>query len=339
MSYINDALKKAQEEKDSLYAHYQKIIRGRKNEERTGEKAYRRRGRLIVIAVAFTILIFGGYFIYSGVAENRDDFSLQENVSKGEKTSLEKASSPPDLVAQNQKTVKKREEEAEAVLPAVPVAEKKSNMIRTSGVADPSGLYKRALQYQKDGNNKQAEQLYRNILTNNPTFTYALNNLGVILMGNRQHKEAESLFLKAFEIKDNYVDPVYNLACLYSQKGDFSKSLKYLEKAIELKNDVKKWAENDKDLERLRNSIEFYRAFRQGEGKVSRENFDTYIVKEGEWLFDIIRRHYGVSTEGVSIYLKEIRKFNPEIEDSNIVYPGQKLLLPSDKTEQVNLTP
>ena len=117
---------------------------------------------------------------------------------------------------------------------------------------DVKRLYNEALNYQRNGNPAMAEEVYRKILVINPEFVTGLNNLGVICMSRKENKEAADMFRKAIDLKADYVDPYYNLACLYSLSGNISKSLYYLKMAVSINNSVKNWAKNDKDLERLR---------------------------------------------------------------------------------------
>jgi len=49
-----------------------------------------------------------------------------------------------------------------------------------------------------------------------------------------------------------------------------------------------------------------------------------YTVKKGEGLFDIVRRVTGETTHRAQI----IRKYNPRIKNLNLIYPGQKIILP-----------
>ena len=117
---------------------------------------------------------------------------------------------------------------------------------------DVKRLYNEALNYQRNGNPAMAEEVYRKILAIDPGFVMGLNNLGVICMSQKKNKEAADMFRKAIDLKADYVDPYYNLACLYSLSGNISKSLYYLKMAVSINNSVKNWAKNDKDLERLR---------------------------------------------------------------------------------------
>ena len=204
MSYINDALKKVQKEKDSLYQHYDNIISGH---------VYRRTGRgkrwIIASSVIVLILLALPVFIL-----------LRYNASSG--------------TGNNSMGIIQK-------VPEIPV--KTENVER---------LYSKALNYQQNSNPTMAEKVYRKILAIDPGFVMGLNNLGVICMSRKENKEAADMFRKAIDLKADYVDPYYNLACLYSLSGNISKSLYYLKMAVSINNSVKNWAKNDKDLEGLR---------------------------------------------------------------------------------------
>jgi LysM repeat protein len=49
-----------------------------------------------------------------------------------------------------------------------------------------------------------------------------------------------------------------------------------------------------------------------------------YVVKEGEWLFQIMKAQTGITTHRLTV----IKKLNPEIKDLNKIKPGQVVILP-----------
>jgi len=65
---------------------------------------------------------------------------------------------------------------------------------------------------------------------------------------------------------------------------------------------------------------------------VSRNLADPYIVKKDEHLFGIIRDQYDVAGRDIHRILKLVKRFNPQITDMNVLYPGQKLFLPRKST-------
>ncbi len=77
-----------------------------------------------------------------------------------------------------------------------------------------------------------AEALYQRVLALDPGHVRALNNLGVIWMEQRKREAAIALFSRAIILKKDYVDPYYNLACLYARANEIDESLWYLKVAM-----------------------------------------------------------------------------------------------------------
>jgi len=64
-------------------------------------------------------------------------------------------------------------------------------------------------------------------------------------------------FNDAINIKHDYTDAHYNLACLYAQKDDAPRSLFYLKNAVRFNPEARKWAGNDGDLRVMADLPEF----------------------------------------------------------------------------------
>ncbi|MEA3470760.1 MAG: tetratricopeptide repeat protein [Thermodesulfobacteriota bacterium] len=224
MSHINDALKKAQEEKDSIYKKYGRIISA-PSYGKTGRK----RKWLTAFLCASIVFLFSLFLLARYVTVPSDD-------TGGRMASVEKVDKKERVLQRQEKT------------PSPRVSEKPF---------DAGVLYQKALGYQQKNDLDKAERLYGNILKRDPEFVYALNNLGVIYMGKKRDEDAVEMFEKAIEHSDGYVDPYYNLACIYSKRGYVSKSLNYLKMAVQLNNSVKNWVKNDKDLRNVSSLEEF----------------------------------------------------------------------------------
>ncbi len=67
-------------------------------------------------------------------------------------------------------------------------------------------------------------------------------------MAEQKEEQAISLFGKAIVLKRDYVDPYYNLACLYARKNEIDESLWYLKVAMTINGDVKNWVLKDADM-------------------------------------------------------------------------------------------
>ena len=303
MSYINDALKKGQKEKDSLYQRYGNII---------SDPVYHRTGRgkswmitasvIVLILLALSVFMLLRYYASSGTG-NSDMDVIQEAGDKTEvggrrsevggrraeirsqrsevgnrraekekdehrtSNSILRRSGCEGRVEHRTSNEKQKKQGSEVGSQKSEVGGQKAEIrsqgsgVRDRGQKDVKRLYSKALNYQQNGNPAMAEKVYRKILVRDPGFVTGLNNLGVICMGKKRNKEAADLFIKAIDLKVDYVDPYYNLACLYSMSGNISKSLYYLKMAVSINNSVKNWAKNDKDLENVRESAEFKRSF------------------------------------------------------------------------------
>ncbi len=76
-------------------------------------------------------------------------------------------------------------------------------------------------------------------------------------MSEEKEEQAIALFGKAIILKKDYVDPYYNMACLYARKNEIDESLWYLKVAAAINGDVKKWVEKDADMKNVAESPAF----------------------------------------------------------------------------------
>jgi tetratricopeptide (TPR) repeat protein len=227
MSHINEALKKAQKEKDSIYKNYARII---STPSCPGSK--KKKGPVLAVLMVAALLAVA---VFSALRYGSVSTAVKADV-KTDRTVAEKK-----IDRANIQTAAVKEE----------VAGKPAETL------DLEGMYQKALSSQQTSDLKGAERLYRKILNNDPEFVFALNNLGVIYMNRERENDALRMFEKAIDLKGDYVDPYYNLACLYSKWGNAPRSLDYLKKAIQLNKSVKNWAKNDNDLANVSASAGF----------------------------------------------------------------------------------
>ena len=202
MSYIHEALLKAQKEKDARHPKYREIFfsPGKK----TGILSLRPAWliSLFVILLAFTLyswLHLGGKKTLSAPKDPKPEVSPRSEISVSAKD-----------------------------------------------------LYDKASYFYKAGRLKDAKRLYQKALMVDPSYVYALNNLGVIYVQEGNYSEAKKSLEDAIQRRPEYVDPYYNLACLYAFQGEVMKSLAQLKKAVSLDKSVREWARKDRDLQRLR---------------------------------------------------------------------------------------
>ena len=202
MSYIREALRKAQREKDARYPKYQRVFFSPRR--KVGIFSLR---PLWLISLLVIVL---GLALYSWLdSGNKGTISAPKNPN-------------PEL----------------RPVPEISVNAK--------------DLYDSARRLQKMSRLEEARRLYHKALMLDPGHVYALNNLGVIYIQEGNYSEAQKSLEDAIQQKPEYVDPYYNLACLYALKGEVMKSLAQLKKAVSLDDAVSEWARKDRDLQNLR---------------------------------------------------------------------------------------
>lgn len=280
MSYINDALRKVQREKGSDYASCSDMIFD-------GEKrpqARQSRFPLIIGVTAVVCIAVIGIAAWWWQDVNRESrrrvavvqvppvpavpsspaevaemtpsgVTTEASAVPGGASADVAAKSPvevqPAPAANDRPTAEAKKEEQDAGIGA-----KKKEAV-SPAPANPKVLYERALKSHREGRLKEAEALYQEVVKTDPRHVSALNNLGVIWMNRKMYKQAVGSFQKALNVRHDYVDAHYNLACLYARKNDKKQSLNYLKNAIDLNPEVRQWAVQDHDFKILATLPEF----------------------------------------------------------------------------------
>ncbi len=255
MSHIDNALKKAQEEKDSRYGSYSRISPATTNRSRNGRKGFRTiTAAFILTALALIVLLMS----WDRASDVHEKTIPHKNLT--EKKAL--LSKQKDTIVTRAETLPPPEKNLKEPASA-PVAVNESNATRgTDTIANIDTLYRKALGYQQENNLDKATEAYKNVLEIDPEHAFSLNNLGVIYLGRGHNKTAELMFKRAIDRENNYANPYYNLACLCSQEGNIPGALDYLKKAAQINNDVKNWVKDDRDLKNVRESEDFRNLFK-----------------------------------------------------------------------------
>jgi tetratricopeptide (TPR) repeat protein len=224
MSHIDNALKKAQEEKDNVYQRYIRITPVATYKNNTGRKVR----RVIVAAVALISLAAIVLLVFKNNApDNKESVTPHKNiVAEKASTSRQETTAGTSSIKKEANTISGARKSGGHMIAtdrdvAVPNASEKAGQ-RESNV---DNLYKKALGWYQKGNLDKAGEEYKKVLSIEPNHAFALNNLGVICINRKKNKEAADMFRKAIGLKADYVDPYYNMACLYSLSGNISKSL------------------------------------------------------------------------------------------------------------------
>jgi tetratricopeptide (TPR) repeat protein len=253
MSYINDALKKAQQERDVRYERFGGLI----SSDSAGPGNLGKRGIPRSVAVTVRILVPAGLLLVVYLLWQ------QSPVAKRESPPLSPGSAAvgflPEQAAKG--SVSAGEALARPLLEETPLPLDAASAARTAGRKSAPGeaeaRYREALSAQRKGDLPAAELLYEKVLALDPRHARALNNLGIVCMGLKKRERAIALLSKAIVVNREYVDPYYNLACLYGRTNEIDDSLWYLKVAMSINGDVKNWAEKDADLKSVVESPAF----------------------------------------------------------------------------------
>ncbi|HNQ02291.1 MAG TPA: tetratricopeptide repeat protein [Syntrophales bacterium] len=225
MSAITAALRRADRADDERYRPYREIILARPRGRVRGKK------RLILgICLASLVLLASTAFsliVYLGQENAGSEQGRLIAASAAHRARLDLSGRQPEPLA-----------------PGGPAA-------------DSEILFQAGLRRQQAESLPEAEALYRRAVEADPKNLSALNNLGVICMSQGRDREAIDLFTRLIDVKGDWADPYYNLACLYSRQGDIPKSLWHLRVALWMNRDLKGWAKSDPDLEPLRSRPEY----------------------------------------------------------------------------------
>jgi len=240
MSYINEALRKVQKEKESRYVAYEHIV------EASGKKLNRSQKWLSLMGISIVFFFAAGIIVLLYWSEDK---KMPATAPVRASAVVKIIPAVPQIVKETIAYPKNKaglnKEIASAEVKVKPE------------IADSKNFYAQALQRQREGKLEEAKSLYKKVIKIDPRNIQALNNLGVIYMSKKTYKWAIIRFNNALNIKHDYTDAHYNLACLYAQKNDVPQSLFYLKNAIDFNPEVRKWAKNDGDLKALANLPEF----------------------------------------------------------------------------------
>lgn len=100
-----------------------------------------------------------------------------------------------------------------------------------------STAYKNALSAMKSSELKQAQSLLQDIINQQPNFSNAHVNLGIVFLRRNSLSEAENSFNHALRINPENIFALNQLGILHRKQGNFSAAKSFYEKAIDIKSD------------------------------------------------------------------------------------------------------
>ena len=98
-------------------------------------------------------------------------------------------------------------------------------------------MFALAFQHQKNGNPKDAEILYKNILKSQPNHWKSLGNLGILAEQSNRYDKAKIFLQEALQIEPNNEKLHYNLGIVFEELVDIKQALNCYKKAWQINND------------------------------------------------------------------------------------------------------
>ena len=151
-----------------------------------------------------------------------------------------------------------------------------------------SAVYKNALSAMKNSELKQAQSLLQDVINQQPDFSNAHVNLGIVFLRKNSLSEAENSFNHALRINPKNIFALNQLGILHRQQGDFSAAKSSYEKAVDINSDYANAHLNlgilyDLYLYDFPNAIEQYKSY-----QALTKNTNKQVEK---WIIDLERRH------------------------------------------------
>ena len=151
-----------------------------------------------------------------------------------------------------------------------------------------SAAYKNALSAMKSSELKQARSLLQDVINQQPHFSNAHVNLGIVFLRSNSFSEAENSFNHALRINPKNIFAFNQLGILHRQKGNFSAAKSSYEKAIDINSDYANAHLNlgilyDLYLYDFPNAIEQYKNY-----QALTKNTNKQV---GKWIIDLERRY------------------------------------------------
>ena len=106
--------------------------------------------------------------------------------------------------------------------------------INTPMISSKEQIINKALSLHSQGNIKEAQKSYQDIINQGIKDHRIFSNYGVILNQIGNTKEAEILYRKAIKLKPDFADAYLNLGCILKVLNNTDEAEKYLKRAVEL---------------------------------------------------------------------------------------------------------
>ncbi|MCX7966733.1 MAG: tetratricopeptide repeat protein [Syntrophorhabdaceae bacterium] len=246
------------------------------------------------------------------MAMRKDEVKVQKNditrtVQKKEigiSTEISRQEAKPiSLVQENQKVNIKKEDDA--------------NIVR---------MFNQALSEAGNGRIDEAKKLYLKILEERPDYIDALNNLGVLAMMQGNSKEALSYYRKILEKSPHYGKAYNNMALILLKEGDRKLAEEYFRKAIEIDRDAIEGYINLSALLRSEKRLKEAEKLLEPLIKKGKEDPGLYLT------YAVIKDEVG-DTKDAIVYYRQYLRLAGRSEERNKVLERLKVLEDRDFTK------
>jgi tetratricopeptide (TPR) repeat protein len=106
---------------------------------------------------------------------------------------------------------------------------------------------------------ERAAWAYEALARQDPADGFALSRLGLALTHLRKYEQAADAYGRALRLKFRPPNTMYNLACVYSLKGDRDEAVRWLERAVSAGFENREALRTDPDLNNIREDPRFLR--------------------------------------------------------------------------------
>ena len=262
MSIINQALKKAQRERQQAQGGVAWVLPGSREAGPSG-----RRGQTVWIAAAALFALSLGATLHAWLGNPTARIeTAHPSVRPVTAATLPSAAEPPTRTAQaDVATARQIVNPVPRRLPdhATPggiVAAAAARVIATRRPAPPAtaaDYTARGNTLYRRGDYRRALEMYEAALALDPLDVKARNNLGSTYMQLTMDDRAIAAFREALRLDNSYSLAHYNLACVHARDGNVESAAAYLRQAVAIEPEARDWASTDADFASVRNAPEF----------------------------------------------------------------------------------
>lgn len=219
MSIINDALKKAEKQKEESSTVSQPISTIPPKTANTSKYIMILCVFIGIVAASIPVIILKSQL-----------FTIPKTIINRDKTSPSKKLSqlPPKVQAKPKEKVISRTKQKRDEL-------KTPEQIKKLKTEEAAQLNSQGIIFFKKNNLLEAEKQFKKALEVNPKYAEAYNNLGLTFKKQKKLSKAMENYNSALKITPEYPECLNNLGVIYDQQGKLDKAIELFRKALEIR--------------------------------------------------------------------------------------------------------